>query len=149
MITSLLYQDADIMAALKANPKARILIITPYKAQVKLLNESVLTKKGRQRSIEVSTVDAFQGQEADIVVLSMVRTQRVGFIDDQCRINVAMTRAKRILRVVGDLQFFRRQPKESILNELARFSEANNWSIITSIQPDAWSPPNWSDPDLL
>lgn len=50
---------------------------------------------------EVSTVDAFQGAERDIVVLSCVRTAHVGFTDAPRRLNVALTRAQRHLIIAG------------------------------------------------
>jgi superfamily I DNA and/or RNA helicase len=49
----------------------------------------------------VSTVDAFQGAEKDIIVLGCVRTRNLGFIEDCRRLNVAITRARRHLIVVG------------------------------------------------
>ncbi len=53
----------------------------------------------------MDTVDAFQGREKDVVLLSLVRSnveQRLGFLEDLRRINVALTRARRHLFVVGD-----------------------------------------------
>ena len=55
--------------------------------------------------IEVNTIDAFQGQERDIIYISLVRsneTGQIGFLSDERRMNVAMTRAKMKLVVVGD-----------------------------------------------
>ncbi|NXH16506.1 ZGRF1 protein, partial [Bucco capensis] len=54
-------------------------------------------------AVQVSTVDAFQGAEKDIIVLSCVRTRQMGFIDSEKRMNVALTRAKRHLLIVGNL----------------------------------------------
>lgn len=53
--------------------------------------------------MQVSTVDAFQGAEREIIVLSCVRTRHFGFIDSERRMNVALTRAKRHLLIVGSL----------------------------------------------
>jgi superfamily I DNA and/or RNA helicase len=52
-------------------------------------------------SLQVSTVDAFQGAEKSIILLSTVRSQHPGFIDDARRINVALTRAQRHLLIFG------------------------------------------------
>ncbi len=52
-----------------------------------------------------STIDSFQGQEADVIILSLVRSnsnQQIGFLNDYRRINVAMTRARTQLYVIGD-----------------------------------------------
>jgi len=88
----------------KIHPK--IIIVTPYKAQLKILQERVVLPKHCKALLLISTVDAVQGQEGDIVVVSTVRTEKVGFTDDPQRLNVALTRAKRILRVVGHRSFF-------------------------------------------
>lgn len=59
------------------------------------------------KAVQVSTVDAFQGAEKDIIILSCVRTRQVGFIDSEKRMNVALTRGRRHLLVVGHLACLR------------------------------------------
>ena len=80
-------------------------VITPYSAQVDVLQESLVpsAKAWTNLKIEVSTVDAFQGRENDITVYSMVRTKPGGlsFVDDEKRLNVSFSRAKRALLVFG------------------------------------------------
>lgn len=71
----------------------RVVIICPYQAQTR-----ELIAAGAKN---VHTVDSFQGQEADAIVLSMVRHDEIGFWNDARRLNVALTRAKHCLRVVG------------------------------------------------
>jgi superfamily I DNA and/or RNA helicase len=75
-------------------------VIAPYRAQVTLLRELL----GRE-DVEVDTVDAFQGREKDAVLVSMTRANpegELGFLKDLRRMNVALTRARRHLFVVGD-----------------------------------------------
>lgn len=60
------------------------------------------------RAVQMSTVDAFQGAEKDVVILSCVRTRQVGFIDSEKRMNVALTRGRRHLLIVGNLACLRR-----------------------------------------
>ncbi|NXX11947.1 ZGRF1 protein, partial [Podargus strigoides] len=81
-------------------------VITLYKSQMcKIQNvlSSVHTEAFPVTTIQVSTVDAFQGAEKEIIVLSCVRTRQTGFIDSEKRTNVALTRAKRHLLIVGHL----------------------------------------------
>jgi len=76
-----------------------IAVISPYSAQVKLLREEI------KYEIEIDSVDGFQGREREVVLVSLVRSNRegdVGFLSDTRRMNVALTRAKRKLIVVGD-----------------------------------------------
>ncbi|XP_044536985.1 protein ZGRF1 [Gracilinanus agilis] len=81
-------------------------VITLYKSQMyKLctLFNTVHCDHPSLKAVQVSTVDAFQGAEKEIIILSCVRTRHVGFIDSEKRMNVALTRGKRHLLIVGNL----------------------------------------------
>ncbi|UKT65335.1 AAA domain-containing protein [Pedobacter mucosus] len=85
-----------------------IAIISPYKQQVQIIKEFVnaddLLKK-YQDKISINTIDSFQGQERDVVYISLTRSNAegtIGFLADTRRMNVAMTRAKKKLVVIGD-----------------------------------------------
>lgn len=83
-------------------------IISPYKAQVELfkkLQETLEVDSNIKNRITVNTVDGFQGQERDVIYISLVRSNEsgeIGFLSDERRMNVALTRAQRKLVVVGD-----------------------------------------------
>jgi predicted DNA helicase len=83
-------------------------IITPYRAQVdhlQKLAESSAALETLGKLVAINTVDAFQGQERDVIVISLVRCNskgEVGFLGDIRRTNVAMTRAKKKLIIIGD-----------------------------------------------
>ncbi len=85
-----------------------IAIISPYKQQVQLLQELLQHSPALQpygKKISVNTIDSFQGQERDIVYISMTRSNtenKIGFLSDIRRMNVAMTRARKKLVVIGD-----------------------------------------------
>ena len=91
-------------------------IISPYRAQVQYLRR--LLMKGEffkpfRRHISVNTVDGFQGQERDIIVISMVRSNddgQIGFLRDLRRMNVAITRARMKLIILGDVPTLTRHP---------------------------------------
>jgi superfamily I DNA and/or RNA helicase len=79
---------------------AQIAVIAPYAAQVRLLRELVDAD-----GLEIDTVDGFQGREKEAVVISLVRSNgegQIGFLADVRRMNVALTRARRKLIVIGD-----------------------------------------------
>jgi superfamily I DNA and/or RNA helicase len=81
-------------------PASGIAVIAPYAAQVRLLR-SLLTIDG----LEIDTVDGIQGREKEAVVISLVRSNshgEIGFLGDTRRMNVALTRARRKLIVIGD-----------------------------------------------
>jgi ATP-dependent RNA/DNA helicase IGHMBP2 len=83
-------------------------IISPYKKQISVLQEQLLHLAEAtpiRHRITINTVDSFQGQERDIIYISMTRSNSeglIGFLADIRRMNVAMTRAKQKLVVVGD-----------------------------------------------
>ena len=77
-------------------------VITPYNAQAKLLRKLFLSK---QLKLEVSTVDGFQGREKEVIIISAVRSNyrgEVGFLSNQRRMNVAVTRARKAVILVCD-----------------------------------------------
>ena len=85
-----------------------VAILTPYAAQAKLLK--ILA---RETGLEIGSVDGFQGREKEAVILSLVRSNelgQIGFLGDMRRLNVAITRARRCLIVVGDSATVSRHP---------------------------------------
>ncbi|EOA18178.1 hypothetical protein CARUB_v10006656mg [Capsella rubella] len=86
--------------------KVSVGVITPYKLQLKCLKIEFGNALGQDelKEIYINTVDAFQGQERDVIIMSCVRASNhgVGFVADIRRMNVALTRAKRALWVMGN-----------------------------------------------
>jgi len=81
-------------------PPEELAVIAPYEAQVRLLRDLVTEKE-----VDVDTVDGFQGREKEAVIVSLTRSNQegnVGFLADVRRMNVALTRARSRLEVVGD-----------------------------------------------
>jgi superfamily I DNA and/or RNA helicase len=91
-------------------------IISPYRAQVQLLRRLIKKQaffKPFRSLISVNTVDGFQGQERDIIVISMVRSNdegQIGFLRDLRRMNVAITRARMKVIILGDRSTLCRHP---------------------------------------
>ncbi len=94
-----------LVVALRVSPqRTSICVITPYNQQVDLL-KLMLVQAGLERLVSVNTVDSFQGREADIVILSLVRSNdagEVGFLADFRRLNVAVTRARKHVLIVAN-----------------------------------------------
>jgi len=86
---------------------ADIGIVTPYAGQVRFLQQ--LVKKANlhgSKSLEIASVDSFQGREKELIIFSAVRSNdraRIGFVADRRRLNVMLTRARRGLIVLGDI----------------------------------------------
>lgn len=91
-------------------------LISPYKAQVQYLRQRVKSDpffKPYRHLITVNTVDGFQGQERDVIIISLVRANEngeIGFLRDLRRMNVAMTRARMKLIIMGDASTLTRHP---------------------------------------
>ncbi len=91
-------------------------IISPYRAQVQYLRKLLMKRdffKPFRRMISVNTVDGFQGQERDIIVISLVRSNdegQIGFLRDLRRMNVAITRARMKVIILGDRKTLTRHP---------------------------------------
>lgn len=98
-------------------------IISPYRAQVGYLRRRMKSDnffRPFRRLISVNTVDGFQGQERDVIVISMVRSNdegQIGFLRDLRRMNVAMTRARMKLIIVGSRQTLSHNRFYRCLNE--------------------------------
>ena len=98
-------------------------VISPYRAQVQYLRRLIRKResfKPYRHSISVNTVDGFQGQERDIILISLVRSNdqgQIGFLNDLRRMNVAITRARMKLIILGDKATLCRHPFYRKLNE--------------------------------
>jgi len=127
-------------------------IIAAYRGQVDLLKSSInlsqysnfvqveTDENGKQKKtnlIEINTVDKFQGAERDIIIFDIVRSSKgqsnIGFLDDYRRINVAFSRVKRLLIVVGDSEYL---IKRATLNPNpnGKFNEFKLQQIVQELQ---------------
>ncbi|WP_299286884.1 AAA domain-containing protein [uncultured Mucilaginibacter sp.] len=98
----------ELKTHLSAENFPTVAVIAPYKEQIRVLKEQMAdfeTLQAVAKNISINTVDSFQGQERDVVYISMTRSNakgEIGFLSDIRRMNVAMTRARKKLVVVGD-----------------------------------------------
>ena len=94
-------------------------VIAMYAEQVERLRQALGRRKFK-RSVKIDTVDSFEGREEDIVVISLVRSNergRIGFLRVPNRLNVAISRAKRLVACIGDSATLR-SGEESMYGEL-------------------------------
>ena len=103
-------------------------LISPYRGQVQLLRHMLRRNsffKPFRHLISINTVDGFQGQERDVIVISMVRSNddgQVGFLRDLRRMNVAITRARMKLMLIGHKETLCKHP---FYRKLAKYIEEN------------------------
>ena len=101
-------------------------LISPYKAQVQYLRQLIRKDnffKPYRSAITINTVDGFQGQERDVILISLVRANeegQIGFLNDLRRMNVAITRARMKLIILGDVSTLTRH---AFYAELYRYIE--------------------------
>jgi serine/threonine protein kinase len=115
----------------KAQKKYSVAVLTGYAAQLKLLDRNLASELNNWQAltVECNTVDAFQGREADIAVYSVTRSNKegkVGFLRDAERLNVALSRGKVGLLIVGDHSFCRtlsNNPLHQVLDYVERHPE--------------------------
>ncbi len=99
---------AELKPHLPVGQYPSVAVIAPYRQQLQVLQEQLIHMPDLQPwlpHIAVNTIDSFQGQERDIVYISMTRSNSdniIGFLSDIRRMNVAMTRARKKLVVIGD-----------------------------------------------
>ncbi len=96
----------QLLTAHEGKDLPSIALISPYKEQVVHMQDTVADDaKLRDLPLDINTIDGFQGQERDVVYISLVRSNpkcEIGFLNDYRRMNVAMTRARKLLVIVGD-----------------------------------------------
>lgn len=91
-------------------------VISPYKAQVQYLRQLIKKDaffKPFRPFLSINTVDGFQGQERDVILISLVRANedgQIGFLNDLRRMNVAITRARMKLMILGDTSTLTKHP---------------------------------------
>jgi len=101
-------------------------LISPYKAQVQYLRQLIKKDaffKPFRGLITINTVDGFQGQECDVILISLVRANedgQIGFLNDLRRMNVAITRARMKLIILGDASTLSKHPFYKKLFEYIR-----------------------------
>ncbi|TPP64354.1 Regulator of nonsense transcripts 1 [Fasciola gigantica] len=109
-------------------------VIAPYVGQkTYLIRQLASVANGQNESVEVSSVDGYQGREKDYIILSCVRSNRnrnVGFLNDPRRLNVALTRARYGLIIIGNPVTLSRDP---LWNELLHFYHEQNLLVEGSI----------------
>lgn len=101
-------------------------IISPYAEQVRWIKQQMAAQKQLAfLDIEVNTIDGFQGQEKEVIYMSLVRCNdkaEIGFLKDQRRLNVAMTRAQKKLVMIGDSATI---TSHAVFSDLIQYVEQN------------------------
>lgn len=97
----------------------RIVIITPYKKQ-----KNLLMKEFKDKNVWVNTIDAFQGDEENIVIYCTTRAKKQTlYFSDNARLNVAFSRARNTLIFLGSSSYLKKYPKDHILHKVSNYLE--------------------------
>ena len=105
-------------------------IISPYKEQIELLKEKLTDfdySAYQVNELDIKTIDGFQGEERDVIYISLVRSNlnsEIGFLSDIRRMNVALTRAKKKLVVIMDTATIGNHP---FYKSFIEYCEKNNF----------------------
>lgn len=115
LIKHLMQFVAELEAHYELENFPTIGIISPYKQQILVLKEALFSADLQKYTdkISVNTIDSFQGQERDVIYISLTRSNNnneIGFLSDIRRMNVALTRARKKLVVIGDSSTLSKQP---------------------------------------
>ena len=105
-------------------------IVTPYAGQVRAIRDMI---PETMQDVEVRTVDGYQGREKDVIIFSSVRSNsdgNVGFLSDGRRLNVALTRSKRGLIVIGDPETLKHDENWSAWIDHIRSSKLEAWHLL-------------------
>lgn len=136
-----LFNDAEarlaalILGGLKEEESQKTVILTPYRAQADRIRHEC------RHPVEVSTIDGFQGMETDVVIFSCVRTRpedqktsttTIGFLSDRRRLNVALTRAKKAMWIIGNADALRTHPDWAEL-----ISDAIERDVLVHVTPSS------------
>lgn len=134
--------ELHIKALTDAGIKAKdIAVIAPYNLQVDLLRQKL---SSQHPNLEIKSVDGFQGREKEAVVLSLVRSNRkgeVGFLAENRRINVAVTRARRHIAVVCDTQTVQNHPfLKSLIDHMTQYGDVRTaFEYLQDIVPQNYT----------
>lgn len=110
----------------------KIAVITPYKGQKRVLERKLVESgiNSRNCNITINTVDAFQGEEAEIVLYCMTRSNgKTNFFSDAARINVALSRTKTELLIIGSIPYIKSYGSESHIYKVAEYIERDGMII--------------------
>lgn len=113
-----------LLQKIRASYQNRIAVITPYKNQNRKLRAAL--RDAGIENVAVNTIDAFQGDEADIVIYCTTRARNTtDYFSNVARLNVAFSRARNLLVIIGSLNYFRKYPAGHALPRIARYFETN------------------------
>ncbi|MBP9727402.1 MAG: SEL1-like repeat protein, partial [Gammaproteobacteria bacterium] len=119
----------------RQNAQCSIGVITPYVAQKQLINEVLASRRNLSSLVDVNTVDGFQGDERDVIIISFTRTHVSAFLKEFRRLNVAITRPKACLIILGAPSLLSNDIGEMIADARSRgmlYSEQDLNRILTT-----------------
>ena len=108
---------------------ASIGVITPFRSQLRLFNDNPALHESRSKGLEICTIDKFQGRDKSVIIISLVRSNKEGnvgrLLQEFCRLNVAFSRAKHKMIIVGSFNTMQRG--SDVLRPVLESLMQRNW----------------------
>ena len=123
-----------------ADDKLSVGVLAGYREQCDEIERQIAEKRPEWSALEIecNTVDAFQGREADVAIYSVTRSNisgRLGFLTERRRLNVALSRGKLGLAIVGDDRFVRSAKGENPFRSVLEHIDASEGSAVEAASP--------------
>jgi len=135
-------RETDVVIALARNMKRlgrKFRIITPYDAQRSMLENALKVAKLPWED-KCFNIDAFQGNEEDYIIVSLVRSEKIGFLKEMRRVNVMLTRCKKGMVICTNRSFIANIASKSLVGKLAVTFGEDAWVSSTQVLHGDWSP---------
>mmetsp|Transcript_43308 Transcript_43308/g.90966 ORF Transcript_43308/g.90966 Transcript_43308/m.90966 type:complete len:271 (+) Transcript_43308:743-1555(+) len=110
-------------------------VITPFRSQLRTLNENIALRESKQDGLEMCTIDRFQGRDKSAIIISLVRSNKEGkagrLLQDFRRLNVAFSREKEKMIIIGSFSTLHKG--SDVMHSVLELLQQRNWALKLSV----------------